>query len=168
MGALRWSGVEGGLGLRGDLEADLGVSRGVFFCMEKFFESVCPAILLGGQVSSAHHFVSSLTDTRSSVDLKKAIESLEAEKKAMAEKMKAMEDQIFELSVNRRGEDENVQTAGTGVRTLPGAPLHMDLAQILKVDIPEYDGKTRRILSSLGGKVRGNSRKCLLFQRKID
>nr|GEW34526.1 hypothetical protein [Tanacetum cinerariifolium] len=46
-------------------------------------------------------------DTRSSADLKKAIESLEAEKKAMAEKMKAMEDQIFENSVNRQGEDDN-------------------------------------------------------------
>ncbi|GJW54123.1 RNA-directed DNA polymerase [Tanacetum coccineum] len=55
-------------------------------------------------------------DTRSSVDLKKALESLEAEKKAMAEKMKAMEYQIFELSVNRRREDDN-STGGSGVRS---------------------------------------------------
>ncbi|GJZ01305.1 gag-pol polyprotein [Tanacetum coccineum] len=76
-------------------------------------------------------------DTRSSADLKKAIESLEAEKKAMAEKMKAMEDQIFELSVNRRGEDDN-DTAGSGVRSKgPGHWFSNDI----KVDIPEYDGK---------------------------
>ncbi|GJW28419.1 transposon ty3-I gag-pol polyprotein [Tanacetum coccineum] len=85
------------------LEADLGFSW--CFCIEKF----------SNQFAQRFFWVVNLAmDTRSSADLKKAIESLEAEKKAMAEKMKAMEDQIFELSVNRRGEDDN-DTAGSGV-----------------------------------------------------
>ncbi|GJV26739.1 putative CCCH-type zinc finger family protein [Tanacetum coccineum] len=53
-------------------------------------------------------------DTRSSADLRKAIESLEAKKKAMAEKMKAM-----------------VRSKG------PGQWYSNDI----KVEIPEYDGK---------------------------
>ncbi|GJV87557.1 hypothetical protein Tco_1531495, partial [Tanacetum coccineum] len=69
-------------------------------------------------------------DTRSSVDLKKAIESLEAEKKAMAEKMKAMEDQIFELYVNCRGEDDN-DTGGSGVRS-KGSECAFDYKETLE------------------------------------
>nr|GEX22432.1 aminotransferase-like mobile domain-containing protein [Tanacetum cinerariifolium] len=89
------------------LEADLG-SRGV--CNEvakldlpsKVFECCCPSFGIRAM------------DTRSSADLKKAIESLEVEKKGMAEKIKAMEHQIFELSVNRQGEDDN-DTGGSRV-----------------------------------------------------
>nr|GEW99599.1 RNA-directed DNA polymerase [Tanacetum cinerariifolium] len=68
---------------------------------------------------------------------KKAIESLEAEKKVMAEKMKAMEDQIFELSVNHQGEDDN-DTGGSGVRSNGSGQWH---SNDIKVEIPEYDGK---------------------------
>ncbi|GKB49060.1 hypothetical protein Tco_0899813 [Tanacetum coccineum] len=76
-------------------------------------------------------------DTRSSAGLKKAIESLEAKKKAMAEKMKAMKDQIFELSVNRQGEDDN-DIDGSGVRLKGPGQWH---SNDIKVEIPEYDGK---------------------------
>ncbi|XP_021984697.1 uncharacterized protein LOC110880484 [Helianthus annuus] len=57
-------------------------------------------------------------DTRSSAELKKALENAEAEKKAMADRMKAMEEQINELPF----------TAGMTMTTTP-------------VEIPEYDGR---------------------------
>nr|GEW16994.1 putative TMEM70 family [Tanacetum cinerariifolium] len=66
-----------------------------------------------------------------------SVTSLEAEKKAMAEKMKAMEDQIFELSVNRQGEDDN-DTGGSRVRSKGPAQWY---SNDIKVEIPEYDGK---------------------------
>ncbi|GKB77297.1 hypothetical protein Tco_0944192, partial [Tanacetum coccineum] len=53
-------------------------------------------------------------DTRSASDLKKTIEKLEAEKKTMAEQLKTMQEQILELSVNRRDDDDN-DTSGSGV-----------------------------------------------------
>nr|GEW47875.1 hypothetical protein [Tanacetum cinerariifolium] len=55
----------------------------------------------------------------------------------MAEKMKAMEDQIFELSVNHREEDDN-DTGGSGVRSKGSRQRH---SNDIKVEIPEYDGK---------------------------
>ena len=76
-------------------------------------------------------------DTRSASDLKKAIEKLEAEKKTMAEQLKTMQEQILELSINRRDEDDS-DTGGSGVRSKgPGQWYSNDI----KVDIPEYDGK---------------------------
>ncbi|KAD6454704.1 hypothetical protein E3N88_09410 [Mikania micrantha] len=53
-------------------------------------------------------------DTRSSADLKKALESLEAEKRAMAEQLRAMQNQIHELSINRRHEHED-ESGGSGI-----------------------------------------------------
>lgn len=76
-------------------------------------------------------------DTRSSAELKKALESLEAEKRAMAAKMKAMEDEILELSINRRDDDDN-DTGGSGVRSRGPGQWH---SNDIKVEIPEYDGK---------------------------
>nr|GEV57679.1 hypothetical protein [Tanacetum cinerariifolium] len=95
-------------------------------------------------------------NTRSSVDLKKAIESIEAEKKAMAEKMKAMEDQIFELSVNHRGEDDN-DTGGSGVHSKGSGQINVPQKNILrefeyllmKCDLPEDDPQT--LVRYLGG-----------------
>nr|GEV85340.1 hypothetical protein CTI12_AA486490 [Tanacetum cinerariifolium] len=56
---------------------------------------------------------------------------------AMAEKMKAMEHQMFKLSVNLQGEDDN-DTGGLRVRSKrPGQWCSNDI----KVEIPEYDGK---------------------------
>nr|GEW55560.1 hypothetical protein [Tanacetum cinerariifolium] len=94
-------------------------------------------VILEADLGSRGVSVTRAMDTRSSADLKKAIESLEAEKKAMVEKMKAMENQIFELSVNRQGEDDN-DTGGSRVRSKgPGQWYSNDI----KVEIPEYDGK---------------------------
>ncbi|GJV17993.1 gag-pol polyprotein [Tanacetum coccineum] len=76
-------------------------------------------------------------DTRSSSDLKKAIENLEAEKKTMAEQIKALQGQIFELSVNRRDEDD-AETGGSGVNHRGPGTWH---SNDIKVEIPEYDGK---------------------------
>ncbi|KAD5317249.1 hypothetical protein E3N88_17195 [Mikania micrantha] len=46
-------------------------------------------------------------DTRSTADLKKAVEGLEAEKRAMAEQLAALQQQVRELSINRDEEGEN-------------------------------------------------------------
>ncbi|GJS42727.1 RNA-directed DNA polymerase, partial [Tanacetum coccineum] len=76
-------------------------------------------------------------DTRSASDLKKTIEKLEAEKKTMAEQLKTMQEQILELSVNRRDDDDN-DTSGSGVHQKGSGTWH---SNDIKVDIPEYDGK---------------------------
>ncbi|GJV94407.1 RNA-directed DNA polymerase [Tanacetum coccineum] len=76
-------------------------------------------------------------DTRSASDLNKAIEKLEVEKKTMAEQLKTMQDQILELSVNRRDEDDN-ETGGSGVHEKGSGTWH---SNDIKVDIPKYDGK---------------------------
>nr|GEY57486.1 retrovirus-related Pol polyprotein from transposon TNT 1-94 [Tanacetum cinerariifolium] len=76
-------------------------------------------------------------DTRSSNDLKKAIENLEAEKKTMAEQIKAMQEQIIELSVNHRDEDD-AETGGSGVNHRGPGTWH---SNDVKVEILEYDGK---------------------------
>ncbi|KAD2805196.1 hypothetical protein E3N88_38573 [Mikania micrantha] len=46
-------------------------------------------------------------DTRSTTDLKKAVEGLEAEKRAMAEQLAALQQQVCELSINRDEKGEN-------------------------------------------------------------
>nr|GEY03956.1 hypothetical protein [Tanacetum cinerariifolium] len=76
-------------------------------------------------------------DTRSSSDLKKAIENLEAKKKTMAEHITAMQEQILELSVNHRDEDD-AETGGSGVNHRGPRTWH---SNDIKVEIPEYDGK---------------------------
>nr|GEZ35760.1 transposon Ty3-I Gag-Pol polyprotein [Tanacetum cinerariifolium] len=76
-------------------------------------------------------------DTRSSSDLKKAIENLKAEKKTMAEQIKAMQEQILELSVNHRDEDD-AEIGGSGVNHRGPGTWH---SNDIKVKIPEYDGK---------------------------
>ncbi|KAD6796231.1 hypothetical protein E3N88_07127 [Mikania micrantha] len=58
--------------------------------------------------------IAEIMDTRSSTDLEKAIESLEAEKRAMADQLRTMQDQIHELSFNRRGDHEH-ESGGSGV-----------------------------------------------------
>ncbi|PWA34626.1 hypothetical protein CTI12_AA617250 [Artemisia annua] len=75
-------------------------------------------------------------DTRSSTEMKKILEIMEADKRDMAQQMKAMQDQIQELIVSQnQGEDSNsnrsVNKGGTG-------GWH---SNDIKVDIPEYDGK---------------------------
>nr|GEZ15616.1 Gag-Pol polyprotein, putative [Tanacetum cinerariifolium] len=72
-----------------------------------------------------------------SSDLKKAIGKLEAEKKTMLEQIKAMQEQILELSVNHRDEDD-AETSGSGVNHRGPRTWH---SNDIKVEIPEYDGK---------------------------
>ncbi|GKA27986.1 gag-pol polyprotein [Tanacetum coccineum] len=86
----------------------------------------CPTILSSGDDYTSEGAWA--MHTQSSADLKKAIESLEAEKKAMAERIKAMEDQIFELYVNCRGEDDN-DTDRSGVRS-KGSECAFDYKEI--------------------------------------
>ncbi|XP_035834279.1 uncharacterized protein LOC110883263 [Helianthus annuus] len=76
-------------------------------------------------------------DTRNSRDLRKTIETLEAEKKAMADQLKTMQEQILELSINRR-DDDDVDTGGSGVQQKGSGTWH---SNEIKVEIPEYDGR---------------------------
>ncbi|GKB62578.1 putative gag-pol polyprotein [Tanacetum coccineum] len=55
----------------------------------------------------------------------------------MAEQIKALQGQIFELSVNRRDEDD-AETGGSGVNHRGPGTWH---SNDIKVEIPEYDGK---------------------------
>lgn len=87
-------------------------------------------------------------DTRSSAELKKVIESLEAEKAAMAQQVQSMQEQIKELSVNRKNDltdreesdderDEHSVKGSGSNRHGTGSLCSNDI----KVDIPEYDGR---------------------------
>nr|GEW91256.1 hypothetical protein CTI12_AA531400 [Tanacetum cinerariifolium] len=75
-------------------------------------------------------------ETRHAVDLKKILETIEADKKEMAQKMQAMQEQIQELLISQNhGED----SASSGSVNKRGAgSWHPN---DIKVDIPEYDGK---------------------------
>ncbi|XP_021995301.2 uncharacterized protein LOC110892449 [Helianthus annuus] len=80
-------------------------------------------------------------DTRSSSELKKILETFEADKKNMADQMKALQDQVRELVVlQRRSHDDARSDAGTEIHTNrdSGGGWH---SNDIKVDIPEYDGK---------------------------
>nr|GEY65148.1 putative nucleotidyltransferase, ribonuclease H [Tanacetum cinerariifolium] len=96
-------------------------------------------------------------DTRSSSDLKKAIENLEAEKKTMAEQIKVMQEQILEFSVNHRDEDD-----AKPVRERMGKPKVKDWTKMkrlmkqkflpsyyIQCDLPEDDPQT--LVRYLGG-----------------
>ncbi|GJW73496.1 hypothetical protein Tco_0132866, partial [Tanacetum coccineum] len=89
---------------------------------------ICPTKSLSGELS---------IDTRSASNLKKTIEKLEAEKKTMAEQLKTMQEQILELSVNCRNDDDN-DTSGSGVHQKGSGTWH---SNDIKVNIPKYDGK---------------------------
>ncbi|KAD5508176.1 hypothetical protein E3N88_15879 [Mikania micrantha] len=86
---------------------------------------------------SGHVTHMELMDTRSSSDLKKALESLEAEKRAMAEQLRAMQDQIHELSVNRRTSHED-ESGGSGIHQNKSGTWY---SNDIKIDIPEFDGR---------------------------
>ncbi|GJR33812.1 reverse transcriptase, partial [Tanacetum coccineum] len=75
-------------------------------------------------------------ETRHAADLKKILETIEADKKEMAQKMQAMQGQIQELLISQNhGED----SASSGSVNKRGAgSWHPN---DIKVDIPEYDGK---------------------------
>ncbi|GJV75635.1 transposon ty3-I gag-pol polyprotein [Tanacetum coccineum] len=75
-------------------------------------------------------------ETRHAADLKKILETIEADKKEMAQKMQAMQAQIQELLISQNhGED----SASSGSVNKRGAgSWHPN---DIKVDIPEYDGK---------------------------
>ncbi|GJZ72671.1 hypothetical protein Tco_0636817 [Tanacetum coccineum] len=82
-------------------------------------------------------YSSAAMDNSCSSDLKKAIENLEAEKKTMAKQIKAMQEQIIELSVNHQDEDDG-KTHGSGVNYRGPRTWH---SNDIKFEIPEYDGK---------------------------
>ncbi|GJY14778.1 gag-pol polyprotein [Tanacetum coccineum] len=75
-------------------------------------------------------------ETRNSTELKKILDTMEADKRDMAQQMKAMQDQIQELlNSQTHGEDSNShgsvnKEGSSGWRS-----------NDIKVDIPEYDGK---------------------------
>ncbi|PWA43609.1 hypothetical protein CTI12_AA531400 [Artemisia annua] len=75
-------------------------------------------------------------ETRHAADLKKILETIEADKKEMAQKMQAMQEQIQELLISQNhGEDS--ASSGSVNRRGAGSWHPNDI----KVDIPEYDGK---------------------------
>nr|XP_043633544.1 uncharacterized protein LOC122604740 [Erigeron canadensis] len=75
-------------------------------------------------------------DTQSSTDLKKILETMEADKREMAQQMKTMQEQIQELIVSQsQGEDSN---SSGSVNKGGQSGWHPN---DIKVDIPEYDGK---------------------------
>ncbi|XP_021991805.1 uncharacterized protein LOC110888592 [Helianthus annuus] len=85
-------------------------------------------------------------DTRSSAELKKVIEILEAEKTEMAQRMKLMQDQTQELSVRRPQSDEDSDNGDGGKKDKGSGIRHGDqmgtwVSNDIKADIPEYDGR---------------------------
>ncbi|KAJ9551630.1 hypothetical protein OSB04_015675 [Centaurea solstitialis] len=75
-------------------------------------------------------------DTRSTTDLRKILETMEADKKEMAQKMQAMHEQIQELIISQKhGEDSS--SSGSVNKGGAGSWHPNDI----KFDISEYDGK---------------------------
>ncbi|GJY64922.1 transposon ty3-I gag-pol polyprotein [Tanacetum coccineum] len=72
-------------------------------------------------------------ETRTSTELKKILEIVEADKRDVAQQMKAMQDQIQELLLSN-----NLRTNGDSSSS--GDSVNNEGSEI-KVDIPEYDGK---------------------------
>ncbi|XP_076882853.1 uncharacterized protein LOC143531440 [Bidens hawaiensis] len=75
-------------------------------------------------------------DTRSSTDLNKILEIMETDKKEMAQKLQAMQEQIQELIVSQVHGDESLSSRSVNKGGAGG--WHPNE---IKVDIPEYDGK---------------------------
>jgi DNA-binding protein YbaB len=75
-------------------------------------------------------------ETRHAADLKKILETIEADKKEMAQKMQAMQEQIQELLISQNHGDDSVSSGS--VHTRCAGNWHPN---DIKVDIPEYDGK---------------------------
>ncbi|PWA85827.1 hypothetical protein CTI12_AA145160 [Artemisia annua] len=75
-------------------------------------------------------------ETRHAADLKKILETIEADKKEMAQKMQAMQEQIQELLISQNHGDDSA-SSGSVNRRGAGSWHPNDI----KVDIPEYDGK---------------------------
>ncbi|KAK1425775.1 hypothetical protein QVD17_21133 [Tagetes erecta] len=76
-------------------------------------------------------------DTRTSADLKKAIEALENEKKEMSQRMRLMQAQIEELTVSGRKSG----AGGGSDYDENETPVDRRLPNDIKVDIPEYEGR---------------------------
>nr|GEV56157.1 hypothetical protein [Tanacetum cinerariifolium] len=78
-------------------------------------------------------------ETRTSTELKKILEIIEADKRDVAQQMKAMQDQIQELllsnNLRTNGDSSNF---GDSVNKEGNGSRH---SNAIKVDIPEYDGK---------------------------
>lgn len=75
-------------------------------------------------------------DTRSSTELKKILEIMETDKREMAQKMHAMQEQIQELIVTQNHGEDSTSSGLVNKGSMGG--WHPDG---IKVDIPEYDGK---------------------------
>ncbi|KAD4889457.1 hypothetical protein E3N88_21530 [Mikania micrantha] len=75
-------------------------------------------------------------DTRSSTELKKILEVMEADKREMAEKMQTMQEQIQELIMSQGNSHESSSKGSVNKTGAEG--WHPN---DIKVDIPEYDGK---------------------------
>ncbi|GKE48417.1 reverse transcriptase, partial [Tanacetum coccineum] len=78
-------------------------------------------------------------EMRNSTELKKILEIMEADKRDVAQQIKAMQDQIQELlfSNNQRTNGDS-SSSGDSVNKEGNGSRHLN---DIKVDIPEYDGK---------------------------
>ncbi|GJT29108.1 hypothetical protein Tco_0909383 [Tanacetum coccineum] len=78
-------------------------------------------------------------ETRTSTELKKILEIMEADKRDVAQQMKAMQDQIQELLLsNNHRTNGDSSSSGDSVNKEGNGSRH---SNDIKVDIPEYDGK---------------------------
>ncbi|GJX05544.1 reverse transcriptase [Tanacetum coccineum] len=75
-------------------------------------------------------------ETRNTADLKKILETIEADKKELAQKMQALQEQIHELVFSQSHGDESPSSESVNKGGQGG--WHPN---DIKVDIPEYDGK---------------------------
>nr|GEW45603.1 xyloglucan endotransglucosylase/hydrolase 2-like [Tanacetum cinerariifolium] len=113
-----------------NLRQELGEFR---WYSESFFLSSGITIQLRSKLLS---FGIRAMETRNSTELKKILDTMEADKRYMAQQMKAMQDQIQELlNSQTHGEDSNShgsvnKEGSSGWRS-----------NDIKVDIPKYDGK---------------------------
>ncbi|GKC10215.1 transposon ty3-I gag-pol polyprotein [Tanacetum coccineum] len=88
------------------------------------------------QTTNTGNTSDSAMETRNAADLKKILETIEADKKEMALKMQAMQEQIQELLISQIHGEDFASSGSVNKRDV--GSLHPN---DIKVDIPEYDGK---------------------------
>ncbi|GJU03983.1 zinc finger, CCHC-type containing protein [Tanacetum coccineum] len=88
------------------------------------------------QEACCYHLIIRAMETQNTADLKNILKTIEADKKELAQKMQAMQEQIHELVLSQNHSDES-PSSGSVNKGGQGGWNPNDI----KVDIPKYDGK---------------------------
>nr|GEU91913.1 pentatricopeptide repeat-containing protein At2g41720 isoform X1 [Tanacetum cinerariifolium] len=108
----------------------------LFLAIIIFGDSTQQSCFESNKEAHCYHLVFRTMETRHAVDLKKILETIDTDKKEMAQKMQAMQEQIQELLISQNHGKDSASSGSVNKRDA-GSWHPNDI----KVDIPEYDGK---------------------------